>query len=149
MSWGASGRFCAIEWSVSTPVLTAGLDVGGTKILALTVGRDGSVFGDHRELTPQRGPELVAALVAAANTLRAKSPAIAAVGVGAPGLVDRDGVLRFAPNLPDVEPLALRAELTDILDLPVYVDNDATCAAWAERECGAGEHSSHMLVATL
>ena len=42
-----------------------------------------------------------------------------AVGVGAPGLVDRDGVLRFAPNLPGVVELPVQATLSERLGCPV------------------------------
>jgi glucokinase len=74
---------------------------------------------------------------------------VTAVGVGAPGLVDRDGVLRAAPNLPGVDELPLRAGLASRLGLPVRADNDATCAAWGERQLGAARGKDNVVVATL
>src|SRR5439155_4267659 len=55
----------------------------------------------------------------------------------------------FAPNLPGVAELPLRARLSLRLGLPVQVDNDATCAAWAEREAGAGRGADDMVLVTL
>jgi glucokinase len=69
--------------------------------------------------------------------------------VGVPGLVDRAGVLRFAPNLPGVVDLAIRAELEARLGVPVRVDNDATCAAWGERQVGAARGYDDVILATL
>ena len=72
------------------------------------------------------------------------------VGIGAPGMVDRHGVLRFAPNLPG----AVGADLARLLGerLPgaeIVVENDANCAALAEYELGAAAGCDHVLVVTL
>jgi glucokinase len=71
------------------------------------------------------------------------------VGVGVPGLVDRRGVLRFAPNLPGVTELPIKADLEAALGVPVRVDNDATCAAWGERQLGAAQGYDDVILATL
>jgi glucokinase len=63
--------------------------------------------------------------------------------------VDRDGVLRFAPNLPGVLDLAIRAELEHRLGVLVRVDNDATCAAWGERQLGAAQGYDDVILVTL
>jgi glucokinase len=71
------------------------------------------------------------------------------VGVGVPGLVDRDGVLRFAANLKGVDDFPIGAQLAARLGLPVRVDNDATCAAWGERQVGAAQGYDDVLVVAL
>src|SRR5437764_14044154 len=127
---------------------TAGIDLGGTKLLALAIDGDGTVEAEHRVPTPEGGDALIAAFASAVEQLIASGP-IEAVGVGAPGLVDRTGTLRTAPNLPGVEDLAVRSRLQDRLRLPVQVDNDVTCAAWAERELGAGRGGDDVHVVAL
>src|SRR5438876_496097 len=127
---------------------TIGIDVGGTKLLALAVDGDGTVEREHRVRTPHGADAIVDALADAIAALVATGP-VGAVGVGAPGLVNREGVLRTAPNLPGVEELPLRALLEARVGLPVQVDNDATCAAWGERELGAGKGGDHVLVVAL
>src|SRR5205823_14917837 len=73
-----------------------------------------------------------------------------AVGVGAPGLVDRSGRLRFAPNLPGVIELALRERLEARLPgTSVTIENDATCAGWGERERGAAQGSDDCVIVSL
>jgi glucokinase len=74
---------------------------------------------------------------------------IRAVGVGAAGLVDHDGVLRFAPNLPGVADLAIGPHLKDRLSRRVVVDNDANCATWCEFVLGAAAGSAHAILVTL
>jgi len=127
---------------------TVGIDVGGTKVLALILGGGGAVEHEHRVPTPEGTDALVDALADAVAKLTGTGP-VEAVGVGVPGLVDRAGVLRTAPNLPGVTELPVRALLEERLGLPVQVDNDVTCAAWGERELGAGKGGDHVLVVAL
>jgi glucokinase len=73
---------------------------------------------------------------------------VAAVGVGAAGLVDRDGVMRFAPNLAWRE-FPLSDQVARGVGVPVLVDNDANVAAWGEYRFGAGRESKDMLLVTV
>ena len=128
---------------------TLGLDVGGTKVLGIVLDDAGGVVAEHREPT-ERDPEgLLEHLVAVARILCERHPEVTALGVGAPGLVDRHGTLRFAPNLPGVVELPLGPRLSEALDLPVRADNDATCAAWAEHQLGAAAGADTALLVTL
>ncbi len=71
------------------------------------------------------------------------------LGVGVPGLVTRDGVLRAAPNLDEVADFDVSGLLAERLGHKVYVDNDATCAAAAEWLNGAGVGTTDMVLVTL
>jgi glucokinase len=138
---------------VSLAPLTVGIDMGGTKCLALVLDGAGQVVAERRVATPT-GPEAVVdTLVTVVEDLRRSlpesEPAVKAVGLGAAGLVDHRGVLRTAPNLPGIEELPLRSLLEDRTSLPVQVDNDATCAAWAERQMGAAQGRDDVVVVTL
>jgi glucokinase len=74
---------------------------------------------------------------------------VSGVGLGAPGLVDRSGTLRYGPNLPGVVDVAFGDVLRAGLSLPATVDNDATCAAWGEHERGAARGRNHSITITL
>ena len=117
--------------------VTVGLDLGGTKCLGVVVDAEGRVTAEHRLPTPRGERAIVDVLAAVAEALLPGLPAGTRVGVGAPGLVERSGVLRFAPNLPGVVDLDVRAELEARLGVGVRVDNDASCAGWAEARVGA------------
>src|SRR3954451_17279065 len=89
---------------ITVPTVQAGnaigVDLGGTKILAGVVARDGSVVRRHERETPQDSQEsVIAALEAAVGALLDES--VAALGIGAPSPIDAErGVVVRSPNLP-------------------------------------------------
>ncbi|MBV9412635.1 MAG: ROK family protein [Acidimicrobiia bacterium] len=127
---------------------TVGVDVGGTKMLAVAVDDTGLVDRERRVPTPETAAALIDAFVTIVDAQRVDGP-VDALGVGAPGLVDRQGCLTMAPNLPRVRNLEVKTLLEERLELPVQVDNDATCAAWGERELGAAKGSDDVIIVTL
>ncbi|MEY2398996.1 MAG: glucokinase [Actinomycetota bacterium] len=133
--------------------VAVGIDVGGTKVLALALTASGDSLepvGQCRVPTPDSGDGLIEAITTAARDAAADAgAAISALATGVPGLVDDHGVMRFAANLPAVRELPLRELLHARFDVPVAVDNDANAAAWGERVAGAGEGADHMLMVTL
>ncbi|MEZ5140940.1 MAG: ROK family protein [Acidimicrobiales bacterium] len=142
--------------SPAAPAVVAGLDLGGTKVLAAAVAPAAplDVRAEVRRDTPRGAAALVDALAAAVAALDERLAAdghdgVAAVGVGVAGLVDRAGVLRFAPNLPGVVDLDVRTELAARVGRPVTVDNDANCAALAEHRLGASAGSRSSVLLTL
>ncbi len=109
---------------------TVGVDVGGTKV-AVAALRDGELSGHHLEPTEKSGAEqLIDSIVAAVD--RVRTAGTEAVGLGIPSVIDfATGRARSSVNIP-LEDVPLRELLAERLDLPVFVDNDATVAALAE-----------------
>ena len=132
---------------------TIGVDLGGTKCYGVVADADGTVLTQHRLPTPVGAAAIVDTLVTVISELQGwenDGEPISAAGVGVPGLVDNEGVLRFAPNLPGVVELPVRAELqARVPGLAMRVENDATCAAWGERMYGAAKGSDHAILVTL
>jgi glucokinase len=128
---------------------SVGIDVGGTKALGVAIV-DGAVAAVRKIPTPPNAPDLLAALAAIRDELEEEAAEkVTAVGVGVPGLVDRQGVLRFAPNLKGAAGLDVRAGLEALVGVPVAVDNDATCAAWGEHQLGAAQGLDDVVLVTL
>jgi glucokinase len=125
-----------------------GIDVGGTKINALRVARDGEILGRKNLSTPAEDEEAtLAAMIDVARAMTTDD--VLAIGVGAAGMVDAAaGTLRYAPNLAWRE-LPIAARMQEALGLPVQVDNDANVAAYAECRFGAGRGYRHMLLVTV
>ena len=127
-----------------------GIDVGGTKVLAgllVAAGDRAEFMSLTRVRTPDTAEALVDVVVEAVAALDA--PAAAPVGIGCAGLVDRRGIVRSSPNLPDVRDLRLAEEVGSRIDRSVTVANDATCAALAEHTLGAGVGIDDLVVVTL
>ncbi len=131
--------------------VTVGVDVGGTKVLAIALGADDHTpVGEERRPTPDGADQLIDAIADTARDAAAAADAeIGALCVGVPGLVDDRGVMRFGANLPGILEQPLRDIFGERFGVPVLIDNDANVAAWGERVAGAGEGSSHMLMVTL
>jgi len=128
---------------------TVGVDLGGTNVRVAIVDRDGHVEAEGREPTPLDWPALRTTITTLVGRLRDAHPSAAAVGIGAAGLVDRDGAVHYAPNIPRLIRVPLRDALVERLDLPVVVDNDANAAAYGELCHGAARGVAHGLVITL
>ncbi len=131
------------------PAPTIGVDLGGTNTRAAVVDHDGQVLAEAREHSPGTWPELTKVVAGSIQQLRDDHSDVAAVGVGAAGMVDRDGVVHYAPNLRLLIGAPLRAALADTVDLPLIVDNDANVAAWGEACHGAARRVRDALVITL
>ena len=74
---------------------------------------------------------------------------MAAVGVGVPGTVEiRSGSIGYTCNLP-LRNVPLRKLFHHYLPIPLYIENDANCAALAEYYVGAGRDSKRFVTITL
>jgi glucokinase len=139
--------------SPSTPLApkAIGFDIGGSKIACGVVNAAGEIVETvHASRTPAGGTaETLHAVLDTVEDLRARHLDIAAIGVGAAGLVDfPDGHIRWAPNN-DYHDMPLRNLLETASQLPTVVDNDANVAAWAEARLGnARDHMIFLTVGT-
>jgi glucokinase len=105
-----------------------GVDVGGTKIAVAPLDGTALLEPVLQPTDTSSAEALVAQLVGA---VRAAGDA-AAVGVAVPSVVDwRTGRIRSSVNIP-LHDVPLREVLRAQLGVPVFVDNDATCASLAE-----------------
>ncbi len=138
--------------------VSIGIDVGGTKALALIVARDGRVLGEVKSKTPHEARHGAGEATAAVltdqiqqlATVHGLKVADVPVGIGLPGLMRRDGHLAFAPNLQSASGADLGALLGVALgSSKVFCENDANCAALAEHEWGAGRGIEDFVMVTL
>src|SRR5207244_12896001 len=84
-----------------------------------------------------------------ASMAAAKGREIAGVGIGSPGPLDtKSGVVLLTPNLGWTN-YPLRDRLTQALDLPATLDNDANCAIFGEWWRGAGRGVDHVVGLTI
>lgn len=96
-------------------------------------------------LAGSTGADATAKVVSLVETLVAAATApVLGVGVGSPGIVDRDGMVLSAPNL-GWHDEHLQRILSELFGLPVLVTNDANAAVLAEHSFG-GADQDLMLV---
>ncbi len=132
-----------------------GIDLGGTNIKAGIVDQDGNIIrkasvkthADRDQIDIAKDMGLLAQKVMTDEGLTPSD--IEAIGIGSPGTPDNEnGVLIYANNLP-FHQLPLREIIRQVIDLPVYIDNDANVAALAESVAGGARGTSHSVTITI
>ena len=127
-----------------------GVDVGGTKILAAVVSRDGSL-GARLERPSDHSSQdaLLAELDSLVAELHRAEPEAVALGFGVPSRIDqRSGHALKSVNIP-LEGVDLRDRMREQHGLPVALDNDANAAAIAEWQVGAARGARNVVMLTL
>ena len=139
-----------------TAGVALGIDIGGTKIAAGLVQRDGRLLHATRTRTPR--PPTAGAVIDAVRDLVARElghPAARAglvgVGVGTAGVVDpHTGVIASATeSLIDWRGTDLAASLRGLCRVPVTVDNDVNAIGLAETIVGAAKGFGRCLVVAV
>ena len=78
------------------------------------------------------------------------TPEVSAIGIGVPGLVDRqNGVVYNLVNIPHWDVVPLREILEARFGVRVVIDNDANCFALGERVFGVGRQYENFVGLTL
>jgi glucokinase len=125
-----------------------GVDLGGTKILAGVVDGDGTV---HETVERPTVTTSQAALLDELASIVRELPheGVAAVGFGIPSRIDHEhGLALGAVNIP-IRDVPFAEEMQSRLELPVEMENDASCAAYAEFRLGAGRGAGDLIALTL
>ena len=141
--------------STMNDLLSIGVDIGGTKIEAVVLGRPaGSALGSgqyqilaRRRVATERERGYEAVLETTAQCIRATagdagiSPATTPIGVGMPGSITRrEGLVKNA-NTVCLNGKPFRSDLERLIGRAIRFENDANCFALAEAVLGAGcEH---------
>lgn len=90
--------------------------------------------------------ELIEAMGRAVNELKDRHPSVTALGVGMPGFIDfENGTIHNLTNVPGWDAVPLKRLLAEATGLPVFVENDANCMAFAEWKRGAGRGLRHLV----
>jgi glucokinase len=131
----------------------AGIDLGGTKILAAIVDAENRILGRAKIATPARegGDAILAAIVGALDHALAESARrrdeLAGIGIGSPGPLDTEqGVILFSANM-NVRDFPLGPGLSQATGLPVQVQNDVRVGGYGEFRLGAGRGFRDILAA--
>ena len=134
---------------------TIGIDLGGTNIAAGLVSEEKKLIAKKSIPTlPQRGAdEIIRDMAQLALSLLSENGLTesdaAAIGIGAPGTVDREnGVIVYCNNLPFYH-TGLREAFAAYTRIPVFCANDADAAALGEIHAGAAAGCSSAVMITL
>jgi glucokinase len=129
--------------------IVIGVDVGGTKVAAAqVVGRD-EHHGVSRPTSVTSGEAVIDDITIVIEEVAARAGRPVAVGVGVPSQIEfATGTVLASVNIP-LAGVSLAKELRDRIGAPVFVDNDANCAALGEAEFMEEGRARHLVMYTL
>ena len=129
-----------------------GVDLGGSHVTAAVVDENGKILGSHEQDIEEHGVDVV--LKATGDMIDAAlhdrcAEGVVGIGIGSPGNIDlRSGTIRYSPNF-QWENVPLGGRLRDRFKEPIYVGNDARCAALGEYTYGSGRGTRNFVLLTL
>ncbi len=148
-------KFGKIPKKQEDKMYNIGIDLGGTNIVAAVVDDGYNILGKAKTptATPRSAQDIFddiakvcrEAMDAAGVTVGD----ISCIGMGTPGTVNGEGVIEFANNLGFNNVPAKEMLKERLGDLPVFVENDANCAALGEAHAGCGNGSGNFVAVTL
>ena len=122
-----------------------GIDLGGTNIKAGVVDETGRIVSQAYAKTQAQRPyrdivrDMAACVTMSMNHINITQADIEAIGIGIPGLArQNDGSVIYCTNL-GWRDIPLRQEMQKYLSKPVFIDNDATVAGYAESIAGVSK----------
>lgn len=132
-----------------------GIDLGGTNIAVGVVDEEYNIVGRGKMKTalPRSAKEIFADMVTACKMAVEDAGVtmddVVSVGLGSPGAINKeDGVIEYSNNL-KFDQVPACSMLSEALGKPVYIDNDANCAAFGEALAGAGKGVKNFVAITL
>ncbi len=132
-----------------------GIDLGGTNIVAGVVNEKYEIISKAK--TPTNRPrsaedickDMARLALEAIESAGLKLSDIESIGVGAPGSVNSDtGIISYSNNL-DFHDAHVAEYIKEVIDLPVYVENDANAAAYGEFVAGSAKGTKDAVCITL
>ncbi len=132
-----------------------GMDVGGSSARVALVRDDGEIlsssalptgFETPREIVLDRFRQLLDQALGAARQAGARAEG---VGIGMPGLQDEQGRVDSASNLPRLNGVDLRGEVSRLTALPALMENDLNAVALGEYHFGGHNVAGNLLVVAL
>jgi len=136
--------------------LFLGVDIGGTKTLAVVATSTGTIVGRAiRDTNASRPVEAIVTTMTdtardAITNAGVDPSKILAAGIAAAGAVRPiDGLLVWAPQMQTMRNTPIVSLFQQHWDIPTIVGNDANLAALAEQRYGAGQGNSNVLFITV
>ena len=124
-------------------------DVGGSSIKFSVMTADGEILTKGSVDTPDNLDDFYNELIQVKESLAVKYKLIGAA-FSLPGAVDdAAGIIGGTSALPYIHDFPIKRALGEKLFLPVAMENDANCAAWAEHEIGASKGCKTSVMLTL
>jgi glucokinase len=132
-----------------------GIDVGGTNLRCALVDQHGTILERRRSSSRIEDgraafcERLLSDISELKDAAAVRGMAVAAIGIGVPGLVGRDGMIHSSVNMRPLDGFNLAACIEARSGLPTVCGNDANVIALGEQRFGVGRGFSSCVVITI
>ncbi len=124
-------------------------DIGGTQIKFAVLTENGDIIEQSKMDTAARGEQIINDIVNVKRQL-ASAYELHGVAFSMPGFVNVDtGFLQTGGAIDDFYEINFKEIMVEKLGLPVELDNDVNCVAFAEKWLGKAQQSDNFICVTL
>ena len=126
-----------------------GIDIGANYVLSVLTDLKGNiVLEKNHAVTQTPYPTIMNLVKSMIQSLMTEMPqsryGVVGIGVGVPGIVNKEGTVLLAPNL-GWKNTNLKLDLEELFEVPVIVENEANAGAFCEQKFGAGKDYENMV----
>lgn len=126
-----------------------GIDIGVNYVLCILTDLKGNILIEKNQVL-NRTPysSIISSVQQMVNSLMEEMPnsryGVVGIGVGVPGIVNKEGSILLAPNLGWTN-IQLKEDLENLFHVPVIIENEANAGAVGEQQFGAGQDSQNII----
>ncbi|MCM3359406.1 ROK family protein [Psychrobacillus sp. MER TA 171] len=126
-----------------------GIDIGVNYLLGVLTDLNGNIHTEKRIAFKNLSyEEIELRLFETIDFLLISTPdcphGVVGIGVGVPGIVEKDGNILLAPNL-NWRNINLKEVLEEKYNLPIIIENEANAGAYGEKHFGAGKDFENVI----
>jgi len=126
-----------------------GIDIGVNYILGVLTDLKGEILFEQNQIIQDTSMPVVLGLVkkmirSLIDGMSKSKYGALGIGIGVPGIVDKDGTILLAPNL-DWKDIDLKSEIEEEFQLPVIIENEANAGAYGEKQLGTAQNIPNIV----
>jgi glucokinase-like ROK family protein len=126
-----------------------GIDIGVNYVLCVLTDLKGNIlFEKNQSVKRTPYPSIMSIIQSMIQSIIDEMPAsrygIVGIGVGVPGIVNKQGSILLAPNLGWTN-IQLKKDIEELFHVPVIIENEANAGAFGEQQFGAGQDFQNIL----
>lgn len=126
-----------------------GIDIGVNYVLCVLTDLKGNILIEKNQSVKRTPyPSTMSIIQSMIQSITDEMPAsrygIIGIGVGVPGIVNKQGSILLAPNLGWTN-IQLKKDLEELFHVPVIIENEANAGAFGEQQFGAGQDFQNIL----
>ena len=126
-----------------------GVDIGVNYVLAVLTDLKGKIIVEKSQNVNRTSySSIISTVQTMIQSLMDELPnsryGIVGIGVGVPGIVNKEGSVLLAPNLGWTN-IQLKEDLERIFNVPIIIENEANAGAVGEQQFGAGQDYENIL----